>query len=149
MLLVHTDGSTVNHCQEMKCPRDQYDLEGVQKSGYEAFRCPRCGGVFIELDQPAIPELNNDRLRPYERLGVECSLDQLALSPATGEPMHLFHFEGVAIDYCHDSNSLWLDAGELEKLMTRRSGEAVEPDSEEDEGSTFLGVIVDILAGLL
>ena len=132
----------------MKCPRDGEKLIKVRKSGYEAHRCPQCGGVFIELDQQGMPQLTNSRLRPNERLGVECSLDEMALSPATGEPMHLFHFEGVAIDYCHESNSLWLDTGELEKLLTKRSGKEAASKDEEDEDSTFLGVIADILAGL-
>ncbi len=31
--------------------------------------------------------------------------------------MILFKYKGVELDYCCDSQSLWVDAGELDKLM--------------------------------
>ena len=31
--------------------------------------------------------------------------------------MRVFHYQGVEIDYCMGSDAIWLDPGELEKLV--------------------------------
>lgn len=43
---------------------------------------------------------------------------QERLSPITGKPMEKITVMGVVIDRCTESGGIWLDAGELEQLIT-------------------------------
>ena len=99
----------------MKCPRDHTQLLPVTNSGYRADRCPTCGGLFIPLNQERAPKILLNRFSPADESAV--SLDKEALSPADGKPMLLLLYQGIEIDYCAGSNSVWLDRGELGKLV--------------------------------
>lgn len=41
----------------------------------------------------------------------------LLISPIDGSPMRQIHRYGIEIDVCPSSGGIWLDKGELEKLM--------------------------------
>lgn len=41
----------------------------------------------------------------------------LLISPIDGSPMRQIHRYGIEIDVCPTSGGIWLDRGELEKLM--------------------------------
>ena len=41
----------------------------------------------------------------------------LLISPIDGSPMKQIHRFGIEIDVCPTSGGIWLDKGELEKLM--------------------------------
>ena len=60
-------------------------------------------------------------------------------SPITGEAMEQVAYQGVIIDRCTKSGGIWLDAGELEKII-----EASLKEKDETRGdwfSNFLGSI--------
>ena len=52
-----------------------------------------------------------------ERLKQQQEGGKPRLSPITGEPMVQEVIHGVVIDRCTKSNGIWLDEGELEKLI--------------------------------
>jgi hypothetical protein len=60
-------------------------------------------------------------------------------SPITGEPMEQVAYRGVVIDQCKASGGIWLDAGELEKII-----QSVMEEKDEAKGdwlSNFLGIL--------
>ena len=46
------------------------------------------------------------------------------LSPITGKPMVQRALHGVVIDQCEESGGIWLDAGELEQIVSALSDSA-------------------------
>ena len=105
----------------MICPRDQHALQESRSEGYLLHFCPECHGVFVRLNQEASPGISNSVIKPDQRPRVSVPVDEHALSPITGKPMMVIRHKGVIIDYCPDSNSVWLDAGELEKISSATS----------------------------
>ncbi len=60
-------------------------------------------------------------------------------SPISGEPMEEVAFKGVVIDRCKQSGGIWLDQGEMEKII-----ETVLKEKEEDREdwlSNFFGFL--------
>ena len=55
----------------------------------------------------------------------------LLMSPIDGSPMKQVHRYGIEIDVCPTSGGIWLDKGELEKLMALLREEAMndQPDN--------------------
>lgn len=49
----------------------------------------------------------------------------LLISPIDGSPMEQIHRFGIEIDRCKTSGGIWLDKGELEKLMALLKEEAM------------------------
>ena len=49
----------------------------------------------------------------------------LFTSPIDGSPMRQIHRYGIEIDVCPTSGGIWLDKGELEKLMALLKDEAM------------------------
>jgi hypothetical protein len=52
-----------------------------------------------------------------ERLAAKKN-DKPRLSPITGKPLLQKVLNGVVIDQCQDSGGVWLDAGELEQILS-------------------------------
>ena len=52
----------------------------------------------------------------------------LLVSPIDGSPMHQIKRFGIEIDVCPTSGGIWLDKGELEKLMALLREEAMSED---------------------
>ena len=65
----------------------------------------------------------------------EARENQPRKSPITGEPMEQVAFHGVIIDRCKTSGGIWLDAGELEKIMASANQE-----SKESKGDWLSGL---------
>jgi len=58
----------------------------------------------------------------------------LLTSPIDGSPMRQIHRYGIEIDVCPVSGGIWLDKGELEKLMHLLKEEAVADQANEASG---------------
>jgi Zn-finger nucleic acid-binding protein len=101
----------------MKCPVESADLASRSIKGLKVDYCPQCLGVFVPLGQVGFPALCSSEIRPSEREEILLPQDGSRPSPFDGKPMRVFHYRGVEIDYCPGSDSVWLDAGELEKLV--------------------------------
>jgi len=53
--------------------------------------------------------------------------------PACESEMRITNREGVEIDYCPQCRGVWLDRGELEKIVARTSSEYDDYDSHHDD----------------
>jgi hypothetical protein len=62
-------------------------------------------------------------------------------SPVSGEPMEQLAYQGVIIDRCTKSGGIWLDAGELEKIIASSVKEKESAESGTDWLSNFLGAL--------
>ena len=49
-------------------------------------------------------------------------------SPISGQPMKTVIYEGVEIDICEESGGVWLDQGELEKIIENASKPSQAPE---------------------
>lgn len=98
----------------MLCPRDQKELIEHRSGALDLHACEECGGAFVKLNQKGFPALSGKLIRPGSRPRVPIEESDRLLSPVTGQRMLVFRYRGVEIDYCAESNSIWLDPGELE-----------------------------------
>jgi Zn-finger nucleic acid-binding protein len=104
----------------MNCPRDGSPLEPVGGRAPGAHVCPQCGGELLELDRARGWGVSPRSLNPRSRKPLPVQRDLLALSPANGKPMVALRYRGVVIDYEAESNTVWFDPGELEKIAERK-----------------------------
>jgi hypothetical protein len=61
----------------------------------------------------------------------------LVNSPIDGAPMRQIHRCGIEFDVCPTTGGVWLDKGELEKLIDLVKQEAVEERGHPSGGATF------------
>lgn len=61
--------------------------------------------------------------------GEKIEEKQKKISPITGELMDQIEFHGVEIDMCKTSGGVWLDKGELEKIIDNIKKEAASEQS--------------------
>ena len=47
--------------------------------------------------------------------------------PKCDVPLFVLHFQDLDVDFCHHCRGLWLDAGELEAIMTRTGAQTTDP----------------------
>lgn len=109
--------------KELLCPRCRPErLEAVMTQySVEVDACPRCKGRWLGRGEifhfTARPKPLMLALKEAERHSAPGEL----LSPVTGKPMRRAKvFDKVEIDLCPDSGGLWLDAGEVEALVSVR-----------------------------
>lgn len=55
--------------------------------------------------------------------------------PVDGETLAIAERSGVEIDYCPKCRGVWLDRGELDKIIERAAPEAAAPQQEPPRGS--------------
>ena len=61
---------------------------------------------------------NKENEAALKRLSERKGGEQPRPSPVTGKPMKPVTLMGVVIDQCEDTGGIWLDAGELEALIS-------------------------------
>ncbi len=103
----------------MKCPHDQTELYAVEGEAIDAQVCATCGGLLLKINDDKLSPFSHSQLKPGQRSRIPKAVGDLPCSPASGQPMFVFKYRGVEIDYCGATNSVWLDAGELEKIMEK------------------------------
>jgi len=106
----------------MECPHDQTQLYAVESEAFDAQVCPGCSGLFLKINEDAPSVFSHSQLKPGQRSRIPKAVSDLPRSPASGQPMIVFKYRGVEIDYCASSHSVWLDAGELEKILQKSAG---------------------------
>ena len=68
-----------------------------------------------------------------ERLKKKKEEEKPRLSPVSGEPLVQEVLHGVVIDKCAQSGGIWLDAGELEELVSAMA------EAQKEGGEGWLG----------
>lgn len=114
------------------CPRCQIPLLAEEHGDIVLERCDRCGGRWMTPDDlKAVLDLI--RL-PVEgspsRMGIDLTdVQEDALCPSCRVPMEPFNYagdSGIILDKCRSCGGLWLDKGDLERVV------AVVSASEQD-----------------
>jgi len=105
----------------MKCPRCKSDLIVVEYEDIELDYCQSCGGIWFDSGE-------------MDLLASRFGGEQAALRPATDAregrlrcPVCRVHMDKryigeakpVLVDLCPSCDGLWLDAGELEELLSQ------------------------------
>jgi heat shock protein HtpX len=104
----------------MKCPncKDKDLVSVMTQQGVEVDFCPQCEGIWLGKDEiyhfTKIPTYLKSKIEEALKLQKPSS----RLSPLSGRPMiELPLMEGeINIDYCPDSEGIWLDKDEINKL---------------------------------
>jgi Zn-finger nucleic acid-binding protein len=116
----------------MKCPRDGTVLQRVHTNGLELDKCHKCDGLWFDKG-----ELED--LRAKDVADVEAVLEDLYGSPdyVPGKTegfmkcprcdgrlrSHLYtYIDPVKIDSCETCFGMWLDDGELDKILQENKG---------------------------
>lgn len=71
-----------------------------------------------------------EQAKALEKLANKASAK---MSPVNGKPMRTVMYENVEIDICEESGGMWLDQGELEKIISNITTKGYS-STEEDEG---------------
>jgi hypothetical protein len=57
--------------------------------------------------------------------------------PIDGNPLQIAERQGVEIDYCPECRGVWLDRGELDKIIDRSAPQAAAPTTQGDMDGGF------------
>lgn len=70
--------------------------------------------------------VSRETLKPTSRKRIPIEKAKQLLSPVSGKAMVRFKFRGIEIDYCEESNGVWLDAEEIERATRTGSSKTKE-----------------------
>ncbi len=109
----------------MKCPKCETDsLRPIQYRGVEVDRCRRCQGIWFDQDE--LPEFLNLSRKELRSIQSEKTDPQANMKrgdcPRDGKEMLRVYSprnQEVTIDHCVECGGIWLDSGELAKLIGR------------------------------
>jgi Zn-finger nucleic acid-binding protein len=101
----------------MKCPRDGAVMTFIDDGTHMRNRCPGCSGLL--LDEAEVAAALGGRKPDAARVAA-LPASKVAC-PRDGKAMRSLEHKGVELDLCEACGSLWLDAGELEKVTARES----------------------------
>jgi Zn-finger nucleic acid-binding protein len=105
------------------CPRCNIPLSVEEHGDIHMENCRHCGGRWLSMeDLKAIVEVIALRSEsPIARQGVDLTdVRQDAPCPRCGVPMEPFNYaadSGIILDKCHHCDGLWLDGGDLERVL--------------------------------
>jgi Zn-finger nucleic acid-binding protein len=91
------------------CPRDEVRLVPHAASGVAVHRCGTCAGVWVP---PSVVGAAVGSLRPPESHSITS-----LRCPDDGNPLVAVHHRGVEVDFCTACGGVWLDHGELERIL--------------------------------
>lgn len=101
----------------MRCPHDENELELKEYEGFKINFCKSCQGFQVSLHQEKARELKELIVENFQ----SALLPQIAWklrSPSSTSLMKRFCLKGTELDYCEQSNSVWFDFGEYNKISS-------------------------------
>lgn len=109
----------------MKCPncKDEYLIPAMTQQGVEVDFCSQCEGIWLDKNEiyhfTKIPSYLKAKIEEAMRLKQPSP----RISPSVGAPMvQLSILDGeIDIDYCPESEGIWLDKDEINKLPVIKS----------------------------
>lgn len=106
------------------CPVDHNDMVENEFDGTTSFQCLECTGQLIQLGTQlkadTIPDLNPTAVPSFA--SVDC--------PLCKTTMLEHHFKSIEIDLCPNCPTIWLDPGELKRVV---------PDHDNDKAASKFG----------
>jgi Zn-finger nucleic acid-binding protein len=103
--------------ENMYCPVDQSRLHEKLVEGLSSHRCQLCHGIFIPGDFFRQVKAQAALQVHREIAGNTPNLNTPRLCPKRCSTMMLMHIKGIEIDVCPHCDGIWLDSGELEKMI--------------------------------
>lgn len=106
----------------MFCPKDRVELEQIQMLGVDIDVCPMCSGCW--LDHKELAQFTRSRGRGALQVNVQDARETEYRCPRCGEILQEGHHEFLAdlfIDQCPKCRGIWLDRGELRRLLSMRT----------------------------
>jgi uncharacterized protein len=106
----------------LACPKCATSLESKTLETIPVDQCPTCQGIwFDEEELQAVLTRSHDFRRELHRSAGESSLNQKRGRCPRDKSQMLRAFsatgERVVLDMCPDCHGLWLDGGELDRLI--------------------------------
>ena len=99
------------------CPRDRSPLAARKLEGVTVDECPTCGGAFFDANE--LGRATGDKELARYLSQVHGAATSPMVCPACGHLMDLDKVDGVEIDHCTSCLGVWLDAGEMDRLVAR------------------------------
>ena len=97
----------------MKCPRDQSILVFTDEGLHSRNKCRQCSGLLVSREE-VLAVLNG---KAPEAAKLAALPESEVACPRDGTAMRRIEHQGAEVDVCLDCYSVWLDAGELEKIL--------------------------------
>lgn len=112
----------------MQCPKCEQSLEKFSIQGVSVDRCQHCGGVWFGKDE--LQQIRDERDENLGWLDFDLWSDANQLESEEGgfigcpnDGKNLFKIKygssGVTVDVCLDCRGVWLDKGELDKILEK------------------------------
>lgn len=97
------------------CPRDSSALAAYDIRGMQCRKCAACSGLFVEARAllGLIPAGTAEHVDALPATDVAC--------PGCSTPMRMRVHRGVELEVCPGCRSVWLDAGEWERIANPSS----------------------------
>jgi len=98
----------------MKCPRDRCVLVFTDQGLHPRNKCRECNGLLVSREEVLAvigKAPDADKLAAFPEGPAAC--------PREGATMRRVEHLGVEADVCLECGSVWLDAGELEKVLAQ------------------------------
>ena len=99
----------------MKCPRDRSVLVFTDEGLHSRNKCRQCNGILVSKEEVLAvlagkaPEAA--KLAALPESGAAC--------PRDNSTLRRIEHQGVEVDVCLECYSVWLDAGELDKILAQ------------------------------
>lgn len=121
----------------MKCPRCQSKVETRSTGGVEIDECSSCQGIWLTADELRRLKDETDKDLAWmdfelwkhpERFRVDSKRIQC---PTCATALVAIDYDdtGVEVDFCTECRGVWLDGGELEKIIEHLSEELLTKDT--------------------
>ena len=122
----------------MNCPRCQSRLETRSTGGVEIDECRSCQGIWFDADELRRVKDGSDKDLNWMDFDLWKHADRFRVNtnpvncPNCSNAMVTIDYDqtGVEIDHCTHCRGVWLDAGELEKILDSLSRELVSKDTQ-------------------
>lgn len=112
----------------MRCPKCEQSLEEFSIQGIGVERCKKCGGIWFGKDE--LKKIRDERDKNLSWLDFDLWSDANQLESEEGDfiscpndSKDLFKIKygtsGVIVDVCLDCYGVWLDKGELDKILNK------------------------------
>ncbi len=109
----------------MQCPKCQSELTPRTIDTVTVDECHACEGIWFDKDElrrvkdSTDPDLNWMDFEIWKQSEAFAVAGGQTACPRCTKPMHVVNYSttGVAIDYCHGCDGIWLDKGELERII--------------------------------
>lgn len=133
----------MSEIKTLKSPISEAALVEVTIGDVPVYKDPQTGGYWMQLE--SLQALADMQETPVEEVhtGETMHIHQGRFCPEDGEPLLEFEFEehsGVRVDLCKKCGGIWLDPGEITKLLKYLEeyefGEHLRDEEEEQPGVT-------------